>query len=205
MLFLFITGCTEKLPPIMLPIGTIGSPYAATPGTGGVPTPPGTITGSVTVAGLPPGLSFAPYAISGTPTTTSFGTWPVTASGSEGSWYSIWRYWSESSSITILDPTLVSSADPILIDPNGMPPFFTVSVTPDCAPGYTIILTCSDPNIKMNGSVSQTTLTTNGSGKSALCVIDSPGNTTERKFTITATITNANGIALTKDIGGEVK
>jgi hypothetical protein len=203
---LFLAGCTQKLPPITLPAGTICAPYLATAGAVvGVPLPTApTVAGSVTVTGLPTGLSFAPYAISGTPAPTSFGTWPVTASGTYTKGFLTW-YWSESSSIFIGKPGIVPPSSPVLYDPNASPPSFTLFVTPDCAPGYTITLTCSDPYINMNGAVSQTTVTTGGSGTSMPCVVSSPGHTTERKFTIVATITSDNGTTVTTNVPGEVK
>jgi hypothetical protein len=205
-LSLLVAGCTEKLPPITLPAGTICAPYTATAGAVvGVPLPTApTAVGSVTVTGLPTGLSFAPYAISGTPAPTSFGNWPVTASGTYTKGFFTW-YWSESSSIFIASPGLVPPSSPVLYDPNQPPPSFTLFVTPDCASGYTITLTCSDPYINMNGAVSKTTVTTGGSGTSTACVVSSPGHTTERTFTIVATITSDNGKTVTTNIPGEVK
>jgi hypothetical protein len=204
-LSLFISGCTQKLPPITLPAGTICAPYSATAGGVGVPLPTApTTAGSVTVSGLPTGLSFAPYAISGTPAPTSFGTWPVTASGTYTKAWIQW-YWSESSSIIIAKPGIVPPSSPVIYDPSAPPPSFTLFVTPDCTPGYTITLTCSDPYINMNGSVSKTTVMTDGSGTSTSCEVTSPGHTTERTFTIVATITSDNGTTVTTNIPGEVK
>jgi hypothetical protein len=157
-----------------VPVTAAYAPVAANPG--GTYGPPGFILG--------PGL-----VLTGTPNCSQFGTWPIRVTGTYGgSW--IYGAWTATGTVVVAAPTI--SYSPVTpsalkvvasVSPH-VKPTITLTVAPVCA--CTITLASTDPHIILK----PTTITTSaaGPGPGGYAFTIDTSDTTERPFTVTATI-----------------
>jgi hypothetical protein len=165
-----------------------------------MPTPPSLPAGSISVGGstgLPPGFSVNPdgFILAGYPDGSQFGSWPITVNASQGG-----RAFTVTGVLEIPPPTASYSPRVIVVGARKKATVpVTITITPECA--YLVTLASKDANLVI------TPIYDTAGSSEVKFTINSDNDTTERAFTIVATIASkAPGQApVTMDINGNVR